>query len=228
MRDGVYAAAKEFGAEISGYDEVSLGTSDFTIVLQKVRAAKPDAFIFAPSGADSVALMKQIHQMGLGKEMIIYNAFLSNVAAKGVPPEALQDVYGSHYFYYDLNGFADKEVAKSVQEFTELFRAKYNTPPDMGAAIAYIAYMEMFRGFEAAKSFDAPKVAAALMAGGGKFSSLKGPATWREDHEAVFKHAAFLVKGKGPGERKNEWDLFTVIGSTGGEAVMPPLKSLGY
>ena len=30
IRDGVYAAAKENGAEIVGYDEVSLGTSDFT------------------------------------------------------------------------------------------------------------------------------------------------------------------------------------------------------
>ena len=40
IRDGVYAAAKEFGGEIVGYDEVSLGTSDFTTILQKVQAAK--------------------------------------------------------------------------------------------------------------------------------------------------------------------------------------------
>ncbi|NBY18499.1 MAG: ABC transporter substrate-binding protein [Betaproteobacteria bacterium] len=35
IRDGVYAAAKEYGAEIVGYDEVSLGTADFTTVLQR-------------------------------------------------------------------------------------------------------------------------------------------------------------------------------------------------
>ena len=44
IRDGVYAAAKEYGAEIVGYDEVSLGTNDYTTILQKVRAAKPDVF----------------------------------------------------------------------------------------------------------------------------------------------------------------------------------------
>ena len=93
--------------------------------------------------------------MGLNKEMTIFNAFITNVVAKGLPPEALQGVYAMHYFYYDLAGFPDKEVAKSAEEFTELFRAKYNYPPDAYAAIAYIAYMEMFRGFEAAKSFDA-------------------------------------------------------------------------
>jgi branched-chain amino acid transport system substrate-binding protein len=228
MRDGAIEAAKANGGEVVGYDEASLGTADFTTILQKVKAAKPDVFIAAQFGADAVALLKQVHQMGLGKEMTIFNAFITNVVARGVPAEALQGVYAMHYFYYDLSNFEDKEVAKSAQEFTQLFRAKYQTPPDAYATIAYIAYTEMFRGFEAAKSFDAQKVAAALKAGGGEFNTVKGPAKWRQDHAAVYKHAAFLVKGKGPGEQKNEWDLFTVVGSMGGDAVMPTLKSLGY
>jgi branched-chain amino acid transport system substrate-binding protein len=228
MRDGAYAAIKESGGEVVGYDEVSLGTSDFTTILQKVRAAKPDVFIAAQFGADAVALLKQVHQMGLGKEMAIFNAFITNVVAKGVPPEALQGVYAMHYFYYDLANFEDKAVAASARDFTELFRAKYNTPPDAYATIAYIAYMEMFRGFETAKSFDASKVSAALLAGGGEFNTVKGSARWRQDHAATYKHAAFLVKGKGPGEQKDGWDLFTVMGSMGGESVMPGLKSLGY
>jgi len=228
MRDGATAAAKEAGGEIVGYDEVSLGTSDFTTILQKVRAAKPDVFISAQFGADAVALLKQVHQMGLGKDMTIFNAFITNVVAKGVPAEALQGVYAMHYFYYDLAGFEDQAVAESARAFTELFRAKYQTPPDAYATLAYIAYMEMFRGFETARSLDASKVSAALMAGGGAFTTVKGEAKWRQDHSAVYKHAAFLVKGKGPGEQKNEWDLFTVMGSMGGEQVMPPLGSLGY
>jgi branched-chain amino acid transport system substrate-binding protein len=228
MRDGATAAAKENGAEIVGYDEVSLGTSDYTTVLQKVRAAKPDVFIAAQFAADAVALLKQVQQMGLNKEMTIFNAFITNVVAKGLPPEALEGVYAMHYFYYDLADFPDQEVAKSAKEFTELYRGKYNRPPDAYATIAYIAYSEMFRGFEAAKSFDPPKVSAALMANQGRFSSVKGPARWRQDHAAEYKHAAFLVKGKGRAEQKNEWDLFTVIGSVGGESVLPTLKSLGY
>ena len=227
IRDGVYAAAKEYGAEIAGYDEVSLGTSDYTTVLQKVRAAKPDVFIAAQFAADAVALLKQVQQMGLNKEMTIFNAFTTNVVAKGLPPEALEGVYAMHYFYYDLANFPDQEVAKSAKEFTDLYRAKYGRPPDAYAAIAYIAYMEMFRGFEAGKSFDPKKVSTALMANKGQFTSLKGPARWRDDHAAEYKYAAFLVKGKGPKEQKHEWDLFTVMGSAGGEPVMPTLKSLG-
>jgi ABC-type branched-subunit amino acid transport system substrate-binding protein len=228
IRDGVYAAAKEYGAEIVGYDEVSLGTNDYTTILQKVRAAKPDVFISAQFGGDAVALLKQCQQMGLNKEMTIFNAFITNVVAKGIPPAALEGVYSMHYFYHDLTGFEDKEVANSVKAFTDLYRAKYNKPPDAYAAIAYSAYMEMFRGFEAAKSFDPFKVAAALLANKGEFNTIKGPAQWREDHETVYKYAAFLVRGKGPGEQKNEWDLFKVVGYQGGESVMPTLKSLGY
>jgi branched-chain amino acid transport system substrate-binding protein len=228
MRDGVTAAAKELGGAIVGYDEVSLGTSDYTTILQKVRAAKPDVFISAQFAADAVALLKQVHQTGLGKEMTIFNAFITNVVARGVPPEALENVYSMHYFYYDLSGFPDKDVANSAKAFTDLYQAKYKRPPDAYATIAYVAYLEMFRGFETAKTFDPKKVAAALMANKGEFNTVKGPARWREDHAAVYKHAAFLVKGKGPKEQKHEWDLFHVMGSQGGESVMPTLKSLGY
>jgi branched-chain amino acid transport system substrate-binding protein len=228
MRDGATAAAKEAGAEVIGYDEVSLGTTDYTPVLQKVRAAKPDVFISAQFAADAVALLKQVQQMGLNKEMTLFNAFITNVVAKGLPPEALDGVYSMHYFYYDLESFPDKDVARSAKAFADQYRAKYNRPPDAYATIAYIAYSEMFRGFETARSFDPKKVSAALMANKGEFSTVKGPARWREDHSAVYKHAAFLVKGKGAAGRKNEWDLFTVLGSTGGDEVMPPLKSLGY
>ena len=227
IRDGVYAAAKEFGATIAGYDEVSLGTSDYTTVLQKVRAAKPDVFISAQFGGDAVALLKQVQQMGLNKEMTIFNSFITNVVAKGIPPQALEGIYAMHYFYYDLADFEDKEVAKSAKEFTELYQSKYKNPPDSYATIAYTAYTEMFRGFEAAKSFEPKKVSAALMANNGQFTSVKGSARWREDHSAVYKYAGFLVRGKGA-ERKSEWDLFKVVGYQGGDSVMPTLKSLGY
>lgn len=229
MRDGAKAAAQELGAEMVGYDEVSLGTADYTTVLQKVRAAKPDVFIASQFAADAVALLKQVQQMGLNKEMTIFNAFITNVVAKGLPPEALEGVYAMHYFYYDLSNFADKEAAKSAAEFTKLYSAKYKNPPDAYATIAYIAYMEMFRGMEAAKSYEPAKVSAALMANKGQFNTVKGAANWRDDHAPVYKHAAFLVKGKGAAERKGgDWDLFHVMGSVGGDSVMPTLKSLGY
>jgi branched-chain amino acid transport system substrate-binding protein len=228
IRDGVKAAAKEYGGEVIGYDEVSLGTRDFTTVLQKVRAAKPDVFMAAQFAGDAVALLKQVQQMGLNKEMTIFNSFITNVVAKGIPPEALEGVYSMHYYYYDLDAIGDPELSKRAKEFTALYQAKYNTPPDAYATIAYVAFTEMFRGFEASGSLDPKKASATLMANGGKFDCVKGPANWREDHSAVYKYGAFLVKGKGAKDQKNEWDLFFVEGYQGGPEIMPSLKDLGY
>ena len=197
-------------------------------ILQKVRAAKPDVFIAAQFAADAVALLKQVHQMGLNKEMTIFNAFITNVVAKGLPPEALEGVYAMHYFYYDLSGFEDKEVAKSAKEFTELYRAKYNTPPDAYATIAYVAYMEMFRGFEAAKSFDPKKVSAALMANKGAIQLGQRPGQM-----ARGSFGRVQVR-RLPGEGKRSQGAEERVGSVhgrgfqGGDSVMPTLKSLGY
>ena len=56
----------------------------------------------------------------------------------------------------------------------------------------------------------------------------RGAILFADDGYVSPLHATFLVKGKGAKEQKHEWDLFTVVGSQGGEAVMPSLKSLGY
>ena len=226
IRDGVYAAAKQYGAEIVGYDEVALGTSDFTTILQKVRAANPDVFIFAQFAADAVAVLKQVNQMGLGKDITIFNAFMTNVVARGAA-DALGGVYAMHFFYYDLAGFPDPQAVKSAQDFTKIYEAKYNVPPDSYGTLSYIAYQQMLKGFELAKSFDPEKVAAALAAQK-SFETPKGEATWRRDHSAIYKYAAFLVKGKPLSEQKNPWDLFTVEGALGGDSVLPTLQSLGY
>ncbi len=119
-------------------------------------------------------------------------------------------------------------MAASAKAFTELYQAKYNRPPDPYTAIGYVAYTEMFRAFEAAGSFDPLKIAKAVLGDKREFNTMKGPAKWREDHQPVYKYATFLVKGKGPREQKNPWDLFKVVGYQGGESVLPSLKSLGY
>ena len=228
IRDGVKDAIKEFGGEMVGYAELPKGTSDYTAVLQQVKAAKPDVFICAQFAGDAVALLKQCYQLGLNKDMVIFNSFITNVVAKGIPPKALKDVYSMHYYYYDLAGLKDPEVEAKAKAYTARYKKKYGTPPDAYATIAYVAANELFRGMEKAGSLDPKKIAAAVMADGGKFESVKGTAQWREDHTPIYKYAAFLVRGKGPDEQKNEWDLFEVVGYQGGPKVLPSLESLGY
>lgn len=227
IRDGVRAAAAEYGAQIVGYDEAPLGTTDFVTILQKVRAARPDVFISSQFGADAIALLKQTYDMGLYSEMTVFNSWITNVVARGIPAEALNGLYAMHYFYWDMSNFPDREVAQLASQYVERYRRKYGAPPDAYATIAYVAAMELFKGVQAAGTFDAKKVSEAIRANA-EFMSVKGPARWREDHSPVYRYAGFLVKGKGPRERSGDWDLFTIVGYQGGDKVMPPLESLGY
>jgi len=227
IRDGVYAAAKKYGAEIVGYDEMPLGTSDFTTVLQKVKAAKPDVFISAQFGGDAVALLKQCYQMGLYDEMTIFNAWITNVVAKGIPGDAVKGLYSMHYFYWDMSGFPDKQLAESAKKYSDSYINKYGYPPDAYATIAYVAAMELFRAVQLAGNFDATTVTKTIN-DNPEFTTVKGPAKWRMDHTPIYKYAGFLVKGKAPEQKKSEWDLFEIMGYQGGEDVMPTLKELGY
>ncbi len=227
IRDGLVAAAEKYGGEIIGQLEVAQGTSDFTTVLEQVRAAKPDVFISAQFGGDAISLLKQCYDMGLNNEMTIFNSFLTNVVAEGLPVEARENVYGMHFFYYDLTGFEDAETAKLAADYSKAFMDKWGTPPDAYATIAYIAVQQLFDAVERAGSFDQAEIRKTI-GQNPEFMSVKGPAYWREDHEAIYDYAGVLVRGKGPKEAKNKFDYFEVISVQGGEEVYPKLKDLGF
>lgn len=227
IRDGVYAAAKKYGGKIVGYSEVAQGTRDFTTILEKVKIAHPDVFISAQFAADAVALLKQCYQMGLNKKMTIFNAWMTNVVAQGIPPEALKGVYSMDYFYWNMKGWPEANVVKAAEAYTAKYRKRYGTPPDSYATIAYIGVKELFRLVQKAGSFNVDAVAKALSQDR-KFMSVKGPGFWRKDHEPIFENAGYLVRGKALKDRTSKWDLFDVVGSQGGESVYPSLKSLGY
>jgi branched-chain amino acid transport system substrate-binding protein len=165
--------------------------------------------------------------MGLNKQMTIFNSFLTNVVAEGLPLAARENIYGMHYFYYDMTGFEDKETVKLADAYSKAFMDKWGTPPDSYATIAYVAVQELFAAVERAGSFEPQPIKKAIDEKP-DFMSVKGPARWREDHEPVYEYAGFLVRGKGPKEAKNKFDYFEVISYQGGEEVLPSLKDLGF
>ncbi|MDK2897405.1 MAG: branched-chain amino acid transport system substrate-binding protein [Candidatus Atribacteria bacterium] len=224
---GLEAACEKYGGTIVGSDEVAVGTSDFTTVLEKVKFVSPEVFISAQFGGDAIALIKQSYDMGLHNEMVIFNSFVTNVVAEGLPPEAREGLYGMHFFYHDLSGFEDQEVVKMAESYVEGYTEKYGGPPDAYATIAYIATTQLFEAVERAGSFEPEDIQKAIM-DNPDFVCVKGPAKWRIDHQPIYDYAAFLVRGKGLDEQTSKWDFFEVIDALGGEEMYPSLESLGY
>ena len=223
---GAKAAFDKYGVTVI-YDEAPVKTADYTPYIQKIAQAKPDICMMAQWGTGAIQVLKQAHELGLKKDTKIWFNWMTNVFGSGVPAEALEGVYSLMSWYWNLEGFADPAVVAEGKAFVDKYTKVYGDPPDPYAGMAYVGCKELIRGIEQAQSTDPMKIAAAIMAKP-TFPTMKGPGTWRIDHQPVFKYGAFVVQGKSAAERKGKWDLVKVIGAYTGDDYLPPLKTEGY
>lgn len=223
---GAKAALEKFGAKYK-YIEAPVGTADYTPYFLEIRKAKPDIVMMAHWGVDAINVLKQAHETGLKRETKIWFDWMTNVFGKGVPPEALDGVYSLMSWYWDMKGFKDQSIVKASTEFSAKFRKRFGYPPDPYSAMAYEGVKEALRGIALSNSVKAADIAKALEQNP-KFDSMKGPGTWRKDHQPLFKYGAFVVKGKAPKDRTGEWDLVEIVDAYEGDDYLPDLRELGY
>jgi branched-chain amino acid transport system substrate-binding protein len=223
---GAKDAFDKYGVEVE-YDEAPVKTADYTPYINKIAEAKPEIVMMAQWGTGAITVLKQSYELGLNKKTRIWFNWMTNVFGSGVPAEALDGVYSLMSWYWNMEGFHDQEVVQAGKLFVDKYMAAYGEPPDPYAGMAYVGTKELVRGIELAQSTDPMAVAKAIMSQP-IFPSMKGPGTWRADHQPIFKYGAFVVRGKGPKERKGKWDLVEVVGAYTGDDYLPSLGSEGY
>ncbi|HOI22851.1 MAG: ABC transporter substrate-binding protein [Treponema sp.] len=223
--DGLKAALAEFGGEVVGFAEYPNGNLDFTSAINQALTLKPDVFMAVQMGADAISLFKQAYDMGLMAVSKPFNTWTANYIAKSIPRPALAKIYALNFHYYDLAGFKDNDLVSKAKTYTDNHKKMFGgEPPDSYTSIAYMATTIMLDAVERAGTFDVAAVSKVLATQ--EFSTLKGLARFREDHELVNDYLAFMVSGKASGS--SEWDLFKVEGSYGGDKALPSLSILGY
>jgi len=225
MLQGLKDGCKDFGCEVVGVEELPKGAPDYSAVINKALAAKADVFITNMFGGDATACIKQAYDMGLHKVSMLVNAWTTYDVAMGIPAEAAEQLHALTYYYWDLEKFSP-DLAARGKALLEDHVKKYGFPPDAYAVLAYTAVDVMMQATEKAGSFDGKKVGEVL--GTATFNTVKGEASFREDHELQGKYLAFFVKGKAAGAKKDKYDVFEVLGAYGGDKALPPLKDLGY
>jgi ABC-type branched-subunit amino acid transport system substrate-binding protein len=221
FEDGI----KEFGGKILGVEQLPKGAPDYSAVINKALAAKPDVFITNMFGGDAIACLKQAYDMGLHKTSMLVNSWTTYDVAMGIPAEVAEQMHALTYYYYDVGGFS-QDLAARGKALNEDHMKKYGYPPDAYAVLAYTAVDVLMQATEKAGSVDGKKVGKVL--GSAEFNTVKGPATFRADHQMQGKYLAFFVKGKAASKKKNKYDVFEVLGAYGGDKALPPLKDLGY
>ncbi len=225
MLEGLRAYVKEFGGEIVGVEENQRGTLDYSAVINKALAIKPDVFSVNMFGGDAVACIKQAYDMGMHKVSMLFNTWTLLEVGMGIPEAALAEMYALTYYYYNMDDF-NKELAAKGKALVQDHMKMWEEPPDAYGVLCYTAGSILFQAVEKAKSVDPKKIGEVLATA--TFDTVRGPSKFRVDHQLTGDYLAFLVKGKKKAEMKEKWDVFKVLGVYGGDKALPPLKSLGY
>jgi urea transport system substrate-binding protein len=163
-----YAQSK--GAKVVGEEYLPMDGSDWTAVISKIRAAKPDALVTSTAGgAPNVTLTKQLRAAGIN---IPYgNLAVDEGTAKAMGADA-QGIYISASYVTGIDSPKNKQFLAAM---SRKFGADLKTPNDLSvpqyeAVYAYKAAVEKAKSTEAAKvlpalaevSFDGPRGAIAM------------------------------------------------------------------
>ena len=149
-----YAESK--GVKVVGEEYLPMDGSDWTAVISKLKAAKPDAIITSTAGgAPNVTLTKQLRAAGVN--LPYGNLAVDEGTAKSMGKDA-EGIYISASYVTGIDSPANK---KFLAAMTKKFGADLKTPNDLSVP-QYEAVYAYKLAVEQAKSTDSAKVLPAL------------------------------------------------------------------
>jgi branched-chain amino acid transport system substrate-binding protein len=221
MVRGFLEVGKAFNIENLGDIRHPLGTTDFSTLLPRIQAMKPDILCISNFGRDQQIVLKQATDFGIKQTTQIIAPLLSHASRVAAGPQAFEGVIGGCSFYW---GIEDKFA--STKAFNEAFRKMYDgrLPSDYGA-LGYGGVRTVLAAVKNAGSVDTDKVIAALEAL--KYDFYKGPQYYRKcDHQSV--QSVLVIKSKSK-DMRNDSDVFEVISTDEpNEANLRTCEELGH
>ncbi|MGD8429329.1 MAG: substrate-binding protein [Ectothiorhodospiraceae bacterium] len=221
-----YQSIKEF-TEKEGWTTVNnimtpLGTSDYSQFLTAVLNSDADVLILNHYGKDMVNSLTQAVQFGMkdlqknGKDFQIVVPLYSRLMAQGAGPKNIDGVYGSTGWNWTLED-------EGSQAFTKAFEDEYGFPPSQAAQTCYVQTLLYANACERAGTFYPPEVIKALedfrFTGAGP-----GEAYYRAGDHQCFKDI-LVVQGKGPEQKKGEYDLLKIVEQVKRDDVIYPVDT---
>jgi branched-chain amino acid transport system substrate-binding protein len=203
MVRGFQAAGKTLGIEVVADIRHPIGATDFSPLLPRIQALRPDILCLCNFGRDQQIAVKQATDFGLKRSTKLVAPVLLYASRLAGGPKAFEGVIGGTSFYW---GIEDK--IPSAKAFNERFRKQHGgrVPSDYGA-LGYGGVRTMLAAVKNAGTTETEKVVDALEAL--KYDFYKGPQYYRKcDHQSV--QSVFIIESKSTGER-NDADVFTVI-----------------
>ena len=144
----------EWGGEILAVEKYDQGATDFRTQLSKIKAAKPDA-LYLPGYYTEIALiLRQAKELGFDAHFLSCVGF-DNPKVFELAGEAAEGVI------FARPAYDPESEEKTVSDFVESFKAKYNITPGTYAAHAYDALRIVAKAIEEG-GYSANQVKSAL------------------------------------------------------------------
>ena len=176
-----YAAAN--GIEIKGEDYTPLGSTDFSTIVNKVRASNADAVFNTLNGDSNVAFFKEYTNAGLtAQKMPVVSVSIAEEEVQGIGAQNIVDQLTAWNYYQTVDNPANKA-------FVAAYKAKYgeNKPTSDPMEAAYVSVYLWKNTVEKAKAFDTKSIQD--NAGGVTFDAPEGLVTIAGENHHITKTA---------------------------------------
>ncbi len=221
MLRGFKRAAAEIGAEVVGEILHPFGTPDYSTLMPRIRAMKPDILAICNFGRDQANAIKQANDFGMKKQMQIVVPVLLHNQRIAVAPEVFEGVIGGANYYWEL-----EKTIPSAKAFNDAFKAAYDgaLPTDYGA-YGFTGVSALLLAMQKAGGTDTDKVIDALQSL--KYDVAKGPQHFRAcDHQSV--QSVLVLRSKAKAEMQGPADLFQIVANVpGSEEMLRSCAELG-
>jgi branched-chain amino acid transport system substrate-binding protein len=210
MIDGFKAAGAPMGIEVLADLRHPLGTTDFSTLLPRIQALKPDILVLANFGRDQQISIKQATDFGLKKTTKIVAPILLYTSRIAAGAQAFEGVVGGSSYYWGIE--ANTPSAKILND---KYRKAYDNkvPSDYGA-LGYAGVRSILTGVKNAGTTETAKVVAAME--GLKYDSYKGGQEFRAcDHQSV--QSVFIIESKSK-DMSSPYDVFNVLATDAANA----------
>jgi len=145
------------GGKVLGEEYAPLGHTEFSSIINKIKAAKPDCIYSTVVGGSNVAFYKQLRAAGLdGSRQTLLSTVVSENEIEGIGKDNAVGYYACMGYFQSLKNPAN-------ERFVKAFKAKYGAARVIGdpMEVAYNSVHVWARAANAAASFDPAKVLAA-------------------------------------------------------------------
>jgi len=145
------------GGKVLGEEYAPLGHTEFSSIINKIKAAKPDCIYSTVVGGSNVAFFKQLRAAGLdGTKQVLLSTVVSENEIEGIGKDNAVGYYACMGYFQSLKNAAN-------ERFVKAFKAKYGQDRVIGdpMQVAYNSVYLWKMAVEKAKSFEQDKVIAA-------------------------------------------------------------------